>query len=103
MKEENFSKSGSFPTVAPPKSRHAPIPLDFKNPTTNTVPAGVFKALVGDEKTRRTVRLHLSSRDALEHLQRLSLDDSSVPLIASQSRSRMRLITDPGFKMDVTM
>jgi len=94
---------GSFPTVAPPKSRRAPIPLDFKNPTTNTVPAGVFKALVGDEKTRRTVRSRLSSRDALEHSQRPSLDDSSVPLIASQSRSRTRLVTDPGFKMDVTM
>ena len=102
-KEENLSEPGSFPTVAPPKSRRAPIPLDFKNPTTNTVPAGVFKALVGDEKTRRTVRSRLSSRDALEHSQRPSLDDSSVPLIASQSRSRTRLVTDPGFKMDVTM
>ncbi|KIM51675.1 hypothetical protein SCLCIDRAFT_617773 [Scleroderma citrinum Foug A] len=84
-KEENLSEPGSFPTVAPPKSRRAPIPLDFKNPTTNTVPAGVFKALVGDEKTRRTVRSRLSSRDALEHSQRPSLDDSSVPLIASQN------------------
>ena len=97
-KDENLSDSGSFPTIAPPKSRRAPIPLDFKNPPTNTVPAGVFKALVGDEKTRRTVRSRLSSRDALEHSQRPSLDDLSVLPIASQSRSRACLVTDPGFQ-----
>ncbi|KAL4069243.1 hypothetical protein J3A83DRAFT_4096297 [Scleroderma citrinum] len=103
MESENLSEGGSFPTVAPPKSRRAPIPLDFKNPPiTNTVPAGVFKALVGDEKTRRTVRSRLSSRDALEHSQRPSLDDFSVPPIASQSRSRTRLVTDPGLKRDLS-
>ena len=43
--DEYVSDSGSFPAVAPPKSRRVPIPLDF----------GVFEALVGDKKTRRTV------------------------------------------------
>ncbi|KAJ2960176.1 hypothetical protein NUW54_g14441 [Trametes sanguinea] len=58
-----------FPPTSKPK--RAPIPLDFKHPvSTNTVPAGLFKALVnndGEERTRRTVRSRLSSRDIYEH------------------------------------
>lgn len=100
--DDNVSETNALRTAAPPKSRRAPIPLDFKNSSaSSTVPAGVFKALVGDEKTRRTVRSRLSSRDTLEHSQRPSLDDFSVPPISSQNRSRTRLVTDPGFKMEM--
>ncbi|KAH7911820.1 hypothetical protein BJ138DRAFT_866194 [Hygrophoropsis aurantiaca] len=99
--DENLAENtGSFPTIVPTKTRRAPIPLDFKQPTSsNTLPAGVFKALVGDEKTRRTVRSRLSSREIFEHSQRPSLDDLTVPPI-SQNRSRARLVTDPGYKRD---
>ncbi|CCL98342.1 uncharacterized protein FIBRA_00336 [Fibroporia radiculosa] len=83
------------------KSKRAPIPLDFKHPvSTNTVPAGLFKALVntdGDDRTRRTVRSRLSSRDIFEHSPRPSLDDLDVPPI-SHRISRNRLFTDPGFR-----
>ncbi|KAH7926206.1 hypothetical protein BV22DRAFT_1063463 [Leucogyrophana mollusca] len=96
--ENMYGTTGSFPTIVPTKTRRAPIPLDFKQATSsNTVPAGLFKALVGDEKTRRTVRSRLSSREIFEHSQRPSLDDLSVPPI-SQNRSRARLVTDPGYK-----
>ncbi|KAI0327259.1 hypothetical protein GY45DRAFT_1437070 [Cubamyces sp. BRFM 1775] len=88
-----------FPPTAKPK--RAPIPLDFKHPvSTNTVPAGLFKALVnndGEERTRRTVRSRLSSRDIYEHSPRQSLDDLHVPPI-SQRIGRGRLFTDPGFR-----
>lgn len=81
----------------PPSTRQkrAPIPLDFKHPThSNTVPAGLFKAVVnGDERTRRTVRSRLSSRD-FEHQSRPSLDDLAVPSISRQI-SRPRLSTEP--------
>ncbi|KAG8220234.1 hypothetical protein J3R82DRAFT_1273 [Butyriboletus roseoflavus] len=88
--------------VAVVKPKRAPIPLDFKNPpSTNTVPAGVFKALVGDEKTRRTVRSRLSSREIFDHSQRPSLDDFSVPAISmSANRPRSRFVTDPGLKRE---
>ncbi|KAH7884004.1 hypothetical protein F5I97DRAFT_2045934 [Phlebopus sp. FC_14] len=90
------------PSVAPSKMKRAPIPLDFKTlSSSNTVPAGVFKALVGGEKTRRTVRSRLGSREIFDHSQRPSLDDFSVPPIAmSQNRSRTRLVTDPGYKRE---
>ncbi|KAG1746827.1 hypothetical protein EDB19DRAFT_1687817 [Suillus lakei] len=80
-----------------PRPKRAPIPLDFKNPTpSNTLPAGVFKALVGDEKTRRTVRSRLSSREIFEHSQRPSLDDLAAPAISMlQQRSQSRLVADP--------
>ncbi|THG97227.1 hypothetical protein EW026_g4730 [Hermanssonia centrifuga] len=90
-----------FPPTAKPK--RAPIPLDFKHPvSTNTVPAGLFKALVSvdaDERTRRSVRSRLSSRDIFEfeHSPRPSLDDLTVPTI-SQRKLRNRLFTDPGFR-----
>ncbi|KAG9310319.1 hypothetical protein JVU11DRAFT_9443 [Chiua virens] len=91
-----------LPAVAVTKPKRAPIPLDFKNPpSTNTVPAGVFKALVGDEKTRRTVRSRLSSHEFFEHSQRPSLDDLAVPPISmSANRSRSRFVTDPGVQRD---
>ncbi|KAI0369968.1 hypothetical protein BV20DRAFT_967326 [Pilatotrama ljubarskyi] len=88
-----------FPPTAKPK--RAPIPLDFKHPvSTNTVPAGLFKALVNndsEERTRRTVRSRLSSRDIYEHSPRQSLDDLHVPPI-SQRIGRARLFTDPGYR-----
>lgn len=89
-----------FPSIAPTRPKRAPIPLDFKNPThSNTLPAGVFKALVGDEKTRRTVRSRLSSREIFEHSQRPSLDDLAAPAISMlQQRSQSRLVTDPGLQ-----
>ena len=95
------------------KARRAPIPLDFKHPvSTNTVPAGLFKALASgssnngtgnsasavkesEERARRIVRSRLSSREIFEHASRPSLDDLCVPAI-SQNASRGRLVTDPG-------
>lgn len=87
----------SFPSTI--KSKRAPIPLDFKHPVSNnTVPAGLFKALVsGDERTRRTVRSRLSSHEIFDHIQRPSLDDIDVEAISlSHKVSRQRLVTDPG-------
>jgi len=67
-------ETGESPMRGFPVSRQkrAPIPLNFTHPThSNTVPAGLFKAMVnGDERTRRTVRSRLS---------RPSLDDLAVP------------------------
>ncbi|KAG7450750.1 uncharacterized protein BT62DRAFT_1045593 [Guyanagaster necrorhizus] len=81
------------------KAKRAPIPLDFMHTVSNnTVPAGLFKALVnngGDERTRRTVRSRLSSREIFDHVSHPSLDDLSVPAI-SHKVSRSRLVTDPG-------
>ncbi|KAL1688021.1 hypothetical protein GGG16DRAFT_60865 [Schizophyllum commune] len=91
--QEQF-KNFSFPQSAS-KPKRAPIPLDFKHPVSqNTVPAGLFKAL-GEERTRKTVRSRLSSRDVFEHENRPSLDDLNVPPI-SRKVSRTRLVTDPG-------
>ncbi|KAH8101585.1 hypothetical protein BXZ70DRAFT_906693 [Cristinia sonorae] len=114
-KEDLFAQGGSpssskvqltgatdlpFPPTAS-KPKRAPIPLDFKHPvSTNTVPAGLFKNLNNgdsEERTRRTVRSRLSSRDIFEHSPRQSLDDLNVPPI-SQRISRNRLFTDPGFR-----
>jgi len=86
--------------IAPPlaKQKRAPIPLDFKHPvSSNTVPAGLFKALVsnGDhDRTRRSVRSRLSSREIFEHMHRPSMDDDDVALIARNPRGL--LVTDPG-------
>ncbi|KIP04050.1 hypothetical protein PHLGIDRAFT_211829 [Phlebiopsis gigantea 11061_1 CR5-6] len=85
-----------FPPTSKPK--RAPIPLDFKHPvSSNTVPAGLFKALANadEERTRRSVRSRLSSRDVFEHSPRPSLDDLAVPTI-SQRQGNRRLFTDPG-------
>lgn len=93
------AEDGDEELVAPPaaKQKRAPIPLDFKHPvSSNTVPAGLFKALVsnGDpDRTRRSVRSRLSSREIFEHMHRPSMDDDDVALIA---RTRGRLVTDPG-------
>ncbi|KAF8139758.1 hypothetical protein EV363DRAFT_1497627 [Boletus edulis] len=99
---EQLSDEEFIPAVAVTKPKRAPIPLDFKNPTsTNTVPAGVFKALVGEEKTRRTVRSRLGSREIFDHSQRPSLDDLAMPAISvSANRSRSRFVTDPGLKRE---
>jgi hypothetical protein len=113
--EESVDEERELPIPLSMKSRRAPIPLDFKHPvSTNTVPAGLFKALANgggsngsgsghntstsgeiQERTRRTVRSRLSSREIFEHVSRPSLDDLYVPAI-SQSVSRGRLVTDPG-------
>ena len=107
--DENIPPAGpsSEPEAAhelpfPPtmKAKRAPIPLDFKHPvSTNTVPAGLFKALVSadDDRTRRTVRSRLSSRDIFEHSPRPSLDDLNVPPI-SHRISRNRMFTEPGLR-----
>ncbi|KAK7064791.1 hypothetical protein R3P38DRAFT_2826409 [Favolaschia claudopus] len=90
------------------RPKRAPIPLDFthsSSPSTqldfrssNTVPAGLFKALAnGDERTRRSVRSRLSSREIFDHSQRPSLDDHIVaPISLARKVSRARLVTDPG-------
>lgn len=82
----------------PPSStrqKRAPIPLDFKHPShSNTVPAGLFKAHAnGDERTRRTVRSRLGSREIFEHIHRPSLDDLAVPSI-SRKISRAQLLAE---------
>ncbi|PCH33123.1 hypothetical protein WOLCODRAFT_134939 [Wolfiporia cocos MD-104 SS10] len=87
-----------FPPAMKPK--RAPVPLDFKHPVSkNTVPAGLFKALNNtdsDNRTRRTVRSRLSSRDVFEHSSRPSLDDLNVPPISRRMpRNRMFTIPNP--------
>ncbi|PPQ66775.1 hypothetical protein CVT26_009761 [Gymnopilus dilepis] len=79
------------------KQKRAPIPLDFKHPvSSNTVPAGLFKALVNgnDDRTRRSVRSRLGSREIFEHIHRPSMDDDDVALIAHKN-PRGRIVTDP--------
>ena len=111
--EESEDMEHELPIPLSMKARRAPIPLDFKHPvSTNTVPAGLFKALANggsgngngnnasaakesEERTRRIVRSRLSSREIFEHVSRPSLDDLCVPAI-SQNTSRGRLVTDPG-------
>ena len=115
--EGNADDEHELPMPLAMKARRAPIPLDFKHPvSTNTVPAGLFKALAngnngssnghsnsesivtgeGEEhRTRRAVRSRLGSREIFEHASRPSLDDLHVPAI-SHKASRGRLVTDPG-------
>jgi hypothetical protein len=108
--EESGDMEHELPMPLSMKARRAPIPLDFKHPvSTNTVPAGLFKALANgssngsipssakeiEDRPRRIVRSRLSSREIFEHVSRPSLDDLCVPAI-SQNASRGRLITDPG-------
>ncbi|KAI0285532.1 hypothetical protein BC826DRAFT_119175 [Russula brevipes] len=105
--DENADLEHELPVPLSMKARRAPIPLDFKHPvSTNTVPAGLFKALANgsgsngsvatesEERMRRIVRSRLSSREIFEHVSRPSLDDLYVPAI-SQNVSRGRLVTDP--------
>jgi hypothetical protein len=83
-----------LPSTSRPK--RTPIPLDFKHPVShNTVPAGLFKALVnsGDDRTRRTVRSRLGSREIYDQLHRPSMDDIDVPAISHKPRGL--LVTDP--------
>lgn len=100
LAEQGSPSPGARELPIPPsyKGKRAPIPLDFKHPvSTNTVPAGLFKALVngnGEERTRRTVRSRLSSREIFDHISRSSLDDTNVPSI-SRKISVHRLATDP--------
>ncbi|KAJ7356656.1 hypothetical protein DFH08DRAFT_735599 [Mycena albidolilacea] len=106
--EEAQNNDESTGTAKPDR---APIPLDFTHGSSpsaqldfrssNTVPAGLFKAMAaGDERTRRTVRSRLSSREIFDHSQRPSLDDHNVPPISiSRKISRARLVTDPGHRV----
>src|SRR6266851_7542658 len=93
------------------KAHRAPIPLGFKHPVlTNTVPAGLFKALANggssngngnnastakesEEHTRRIVHSWLSSRKTFEHISHPSFNDLCVPII-SQNASCSQLVTD---------
>ena len=112
--EESIDEEHELPIPLSMKARRAPIPLDFKHPvSTNTVPAGLFKALANgsgnngsgsvnntspsveiQERAHQIVRSRLNSRENFEHVSRPSLDDLYVPAI-SQNVSRGRLITDP--------
>ncbi|KAK0465644.1 hypothetical protein IW261DRAFT_1686469 [Armillaria novae-zelandiae] len=100
--EYGDSEADAFDLPSSSKTKRAPIPLDFKHTVSNnTVPAGLFKALVnngGEERTRRAVRSRLGSREIFEHVSRPSLDDLSVPAI-SHKVSRSRLVTDPGQRL----
>ncbi|KAG5646905.1 hypothetical protein DXG03_001981 [Asterophora parasitica] len=102
--ENGEAEIDDFNLPSTTKPKRAPIPLDFKHPvSSNTVPAGLFKALVnnGEDRTRRTVRSRLSSREIFEHSHRPSMDDSNIASIAHQvNRSRSRLVTDPGRRDD---
>jgi hypothetical protein len=107
--EEGGDMEHELPIPLSMKARRAPIPLDFKHPvSTNTVPAGLFKALANgngngsnpssareSEDRHRIVRSRLNSSEIFEHVSRPSLDDLCVPAI-SQNASRGRLVTDPG-------
>jgi len=96
--EDGEAEVGVVQFFSTPKPKRTPIPLDFKHPVSNnTVPAGLFKALVnnGDERTRRTVRSRLGSREIYDQLHRPSMDDTDVPTI-SHKPPRGRLVTDPG-------
>ncbi|KAJ6498016.1 hypothetical protein C8R47DRAFT_1184244 [Mycena vitilis] len=110
VQQDADADAGEAPFVLPVgRTKRAPIPLDFTHAASpsaqldfrsnNTVPAGLFKAMVNssDERTRRTVRSRLSSREIFEHSHRPSLDDLNVPPISiSRKISRSRLVTDPG-------
>jgi hypothetical protein len=109
VRESDLRKADSpIDLPIPPtfKPKRTPVPLDFKHhASSNTVPAGLFKALAnsGDERTRRSVRSRMSSRNVLEHIQRPSLehtrqpslDDRRVPAIARKV-SRSRLVNQLG-------
>ena len=71
-----------------------PVSLDFKHPvgSNNTVPAGLFKALANEERTRRTVRSRLCSPENFEPFRKPSMDDNDVPAISS-SRTQRRTTT----------
>ena len=95
------------------KARRVPIPLNFKHPvSTNTVLAGLFKALANggrgssngniasaatesEECTHRIVCSRLISHEIFEHVSCPSLCDFYIPAI-SQNASRGRLFMDPG-------
>ncbi|KAG6845279.1 hypothetical protein H0H87_011430 [Tephrocybe sp. NHM501043] len=97
--ENDDAQDEEFLLLAAPttKPKRAPIPLDFKHPvSSNTVPAGLFKALNnGDDRRRNTVRSRLSSREIFEHSRLPSMDDSNIAQIANKG-SRPRYVTDPG-------
>ncbi|PPQ62781.1 hypothetical protein CVT24_000475 [Panaeolus cyanescens] len=107
------NKATNNNTLPATTKKRAPIPLDFKHPiSTNTVPAGLFKALANphsaggsgslsginpsesqyanlsnnatDARTRRGVRSRLSSREIFEHMHRPSMDDLTMPMIAKK-------------------
>ena len=92
--EHSELSTHELPIPPSSKPRRAPIPLDFKQHS-NTVPAGLFKAHAnGDERTRRTVRSRLGSREIFDHVRRPSLDDLAMPSI-SRKISRAQRITEP--------
>lgn len=82
---------GTYALTASAKKR-PPIPLDFKSALSprNTVPAGLFKALANEDRTRKAVRSRLDSRDLFDHFRRPSMDDNDVPQISRKS-SHVRL------------
>ena len=97
-KADNSAVTVEEVNTMPPatKAKRAPIPLDFKHPGSgNTVPAGLFKALInsGEDRTRRNVRSRLNSRETFEHMHRPSMDDNNIVLIAKNPAGRF--VTDP--------
>ena len=88
----------SLPVSSKPK--RAPLPLDFKHPS-NTVPAGLFKALANgngnDERGRRAAaRQRLSSREVFEHMHRPSMDDLTVASIAHSATRSGKMVGGEG-------
>ncbi|KAF5356305.1 hypothetical protein D9756_004271 [Leucocoprinus leucothites] len=85
--DEGDGQEFSAPSSA---KKRAPIPLDFKHPvgSNNTVPAGLFKALANEDRTRRTVRSRLSSREIFEPFRKPSMDDNDVPAISHARAQR---------------
>lgn len=89
--DTNEGQERQIPPPSASKMKRAPIPLDFKHPhPSGTAPAGIFKALAGnnsgDDRTRRGVRSRLGSREIFEHMHnRPSMDDTNVALIAKKA------------------
>ncbi|KXN84795.1 hypothetical protein AN958_12089 [Leucoagaricus sp. SymC.cos] len=83
---------GEFSVPSSAKKR-APIPLDFKPSlgSNNTVPAGLFKALANEERTRKAVRSRLSSREIFDPFRKPSMDDNDVPAISHSRAQRHTL------------
>ena len=91
MDDSDEDGKPEFSAASGTKNCCAPVPLDFKHPvgSNNTVPAGLFKALANEERTRRTVRSRLCSPENFESFRKPSMDDNDVPAI-SLSRTQRR-------------
>ena len=89
--DENLSNSDSFPTVAPSKSRCAPISLDFKSLPANTVPAGVELRLSLVIRRLNGLFVHISEQVTYTSRYGFCISEGSVRVSRSRYPSRRRL------------